>query len=94
VLAEEDNAQFILEEYVKAENARLKQPWINVEDNLPHDNPDLHQWVLAVNMADVEPLPFVVGFTYDFYGEPNFECLIVSHWMEIPPLPEPPESEE
>jgi hypothetical protein len=79
---------------LRAENARLKQPWVSVKDRLPHDNPDLHQWVYAVNMAEDEPLPFVVGFTYDFYSKPNFECLIVSHWMEIPDWMTLKESEE
>jgi hypothetical protein len=61
--------------------------WISVKDRLPHDDINLHKWVLAVNMDDVEPVPFVVGFTLD-YGNPNFEYLHVTHWMPIPLLPE------
>ena len=62
--------------------------WISVEDRLPHNDINLHQWVLAVNMNDeIEPLPFVVGFTVDWDGNPDFERLFVTHWMPIPELP-------
>jgi hypothetical protein len=61
--------------------------WISVDDRLPHNDKHSHQWVLAVNMDEIDPVPFVVGFTVDWDGNGNFEYLFVTHWLPIPGLP-------
>lgn len=67
--------------------------WISVEDKLPHNDRNLHTWVLAVNMDEIDPVPFVVGFTVDWDGNPDFERLYVTHWLPIPGLPKEEQNE-
>lgn len=77
---------WVVTDYTEAmegtKNNISKGKWIKVTEQLPHKNTTLHTWVLAINMNEELPLPFVVGYTYN--GTPDFERLLVTHWMAIP----------
>lgn len=61
--------------------------WIACEDRYPDTEIGTHEEFLVVNMNDpIEPYPFVCGYTGE--KERGFELLRVTHWCEIPRLPE------